>query len=212
MTIKTRNIGDSAVTAGKLKAASITGASIAADAIDTSEILNGAVDGEHLATTLKTGYIPLNINLVSITGSDVYGNTIEARNPDGNTDPSYQRVNGATDKAARLIWATSSVIEVDFPPFVLPPDIDSTAVLTVKVAGTCIDANTLAISYFEGVGDTNAGGATGALTSGVTVVSREIAAADVGAAGAAVTIGLTPGAHGSNALHVYAAWVEYTRA
>lgn len=219
MTIRTRNIGDSAVTNAKLKASSITGASIADAAIEASEILNGAVDGEHLATTLKTGYIPLNIFNMRIIATNAYLNTIEAGVPDGNTDPLIQRLDSATDGAGRMSWAAHAVtgiIEMSFPVFVLPPDIDSSQPLYVKLRASMAGATntpTIAVSYFEGVGDTNAGSATGAVT-GTTPATYTvtIAAADVGAAGAPVTIGLTPGAHTTDILRLDAAWVEYTRA
>ena len=216
MTIQTRNIHDGAVTSAKLKDDSITNASIGTDAVGAAEIVDGAVDGEHLALTLQTGYIPLDISLVRIISTNDYISTIEGGVPDGNTAPSYQRVNGATDKAARLIWAASSSVEVSFPCFVLPPDIDSSQPLYVKLranmASGGMDTPTVAVSYFEGVGDTNAGSATAALSTTVATVSVTVTAANVGSAGAPVTIGLTPGAHTNEALNVYAAWVEYTRA
>jgi len=196
MTIKTRNIGDSQVTTAKIAANTIT-------------------VGMLPSATLRTGYIPLDISKMRFITGDVVINTIEGGIPDGNLGVALARINGATDKAVRASWAATNVNEVMFPPFVLPPDIDSTAALTVKLranmAAGGMDTPVISVSYFEGVGDTNAGGDTAALSTTVATVSVAVAAGDVGSAGAAVTIGLTPGAHNNEALHLYAAWVEYTR-
>jgi hypothetical protein len=168
-----------------------------------------------LGANLAKGYIPLDITTAKIISGNAIGNTTEGLLPDGNTDPSLARVNAATDKALRVIWAASSVVEVQFAPFAYPPDLDDTANVTVNfiaaMAGAT-DIPVLTVSYWEGVGDTDAGGATAAVT-GTTLArySRTIAATDVGAYPKVATVGVTPAAHGSDALHLYAAWVEYTR-
>lgn len=167
-----------------------------------------------LGANLGKGHIPLDITTAKIIAGDAIGNTTEGLFPDGNTDPSLARVNAATDKALRLVWAAASVVEVQFAPIVYPGDLDDTAPITVHflagMAGAA-DTPTLTVGYFEGVGDTDAGGATGALAAAVAEVSRSIAHGDVGAHPKAATVTLTPGAHGTDALYVYAAWIEYTR-
>ena len=129
------------------------------------------------------------------------------------TTPIFERVNGATDKQLRLNWAAANVDELTWQ-FAYPPDLDDGQDVTVHclaaMAGAT-DTPTLAIGYFEGVGDTDAGGATAALSNTLAEVSRAIAAADIGAHPKVATVSLTPGAHGTDALYVYAAWVEYTR-
>ena len=71
---------------------------------------------------------------------------------------------------------------------------------------------TVQVDYFEGLGDTNAGGATGAVT-GTTIAeyTRTIAAADVGAHPTFASVSLTPAAHGTDALRMYRTWIEYTK-
>lgn len=167
-----------------------------------------------LGANLGKGHIPLDFTTAKIISADAIGNTTEGLFPDGNTDPSLARVNGATDKALRLIWGASSVVEVQFAPIQYPGDLDDTAAVTVhflaRMAGAT-DTPTLTVGYFENVGDTNAGGATGALSATIAEVSRTIAAADIGAHPNFANIVVTPGAHGTDALWMYAAWVEYTR-
>lgn len=130
------------------------------------------------------------------------------------TTPIFQRVNGATDKALRLAWAASNVDELTWS-FAYPPDLDDAQAVEVHflaaMAGAT-DIPTLTVGYFEGIGDTDAGGATAAVT-GTTIAeySRTIAAADVGAHPNFASVSLIPSAHGTDILYVYAAWIEYTR-
>lgn len=161
------------------------------------------------------GIIPLSIFTTRLLTTNAFLNTIEAGTPDGNTAPSLARINGATDKMARLAWAASASDEIQFANIVYPPDLDDASAVTVHflaaMAGAT-DTPVLTVSYWEGVGDTNAGGDTGAVTgTAIAEYSVSIAAGDIGAAPKVAAIGLTPGAHTTDALYVYAAWVEYTR-
>lgn len=176
----------------------------------------GSVTAAALTSNLKLGYIPL-----PLTGARVVAaNDVPAKGADDggviskDTDPILERVNGATDKRLRLKWAAASVVEVILGSFAYPPDLDDTAAVVVKtlakMAGAT-DTPVLAISYFEGSGDVNAGGNTAACSAAEAVKSVTIAAGDVGAAPKSATVGITPGAHGTDALDIYACWVEYTR-
>lgn len=177
-------------------------------------IAANAVEASMLGANLGKGFIPLDITTAKIIAADAIGNTTEGLFPDGNTDPSLARVNGATDKQLRVIWAAASVVEIQFASFCYPPDLDDTAAVTVhflaRMAGAT-DTPTLTVGYYEGVGDTNAGGATGALSASLAEVSVSIAHGDIGAHPKVATVTVTPGAHGTDALWLYGAWVEYTR-
>lgn len=161
------------------------------------------------------GFIPLSLAEAREVATNA---TINAAGNGGllasDSTPIFQRVNGATDKQLRLNWAAANVDEITWQ-FAYPPDLDDTQAVEVHVLAAmagATDTPTLTISYFEGVGDTDAGGATAAVT-GTTMAeySRTIAAGDVGAAPNVASVSLIPGAHGTDALHVYAVWVEYTR-
>lgn len=161
------------------------------------------------------GFHHLGIMNARLLTTNAFLNTIEAGTPDGNTAPSLQRVNGATDKKARLAWAASASDEIHLGDFAYPPDLDDASPVTVHVLAAmagATDIPTLAIGYFEGIGDTNAGGNTAAVT-GTTIAeySVTIAAADIGAHPNAASISLTPAAHTTDILYIYGAWVEYTR-
>lgn len=130
------------------------------------------------------------------------------------TTPVFQRVNGATDKALRLSWAATNVDEITWS-FAYPPNLDDTQPVEVHflaaMAGAT-DTPTLTVGYFEGVGDTDAGGATAAV-AGTTVAeySVSIAGTDIGTPPKVASVSLIPGTHGTDILYVYAAWIEYTR-
>lgn len=74
------------------------------------------------------------------------------------------------------------------------------------------DSPTMAVTYFEGIGDTNAGGNSAAITgTTITEYTVTIAATDIGAHPNFANISFTPAAHGTDELRLYAAWIEYTR-
>lgn len=174
-----------------------------------------AVGAAELTANLQKGVIQLDLFTARIISSNAIQNTTEAGVPDGNTDPLIARVNGATDKQGRTVWAASNSAEVQFAPFAYPPDLDDTQPVTFNflaaMAGA-IDTPTVAVAYFEGVGDTNAGGNTAAIT-GTTMAKYTvtIAASDVGVYPNVATVTLIPGTHTTDTLRVYAAWIEYQR-
>lgn len=190
--------------------------SVASGAVTTSKLGANAVTSAKLAATLATGFIPLDITTVKLPGSNVIGNTTEGLFPDGNTAPSLQRVNSATDKALRVIWASSSSIEVQFAPVPKPPDLDGTADLTVHLMcakDTNTDnAVTIDVQVFDGVGDTECGAATAALDAATLAeYTATVAASDLGEHPGFLNIALVPGTHTTDAIYLYAAWIEYTR-
>lgn len=185
--------------------------------VSTTQLAANAVTAAKLSSTLVKGFVPLDITAARIISANAIQNTTEAGVPDGNTSPSLARVNGATDKALRLIWAASSSEEIQFSPIAKPPDLDDASDLTIHLM-IAKDTNTdntavCAVSVWDGVGDTNAGGNTAALsTASLTEYTVTLAAADLAAAPGFLNISLTPGTHTTDAIRLYAAWIEYTRA
>lgn len=185
--------------------------------VATGDIATGAVTAVKLAATLKTGSIPLPLTAWrEISSNDIPNTAADAGALSSNTTPILGRVNGATDKQLRLAWAASNSDEITFGGIAYPPDLDDASAVTVHLLAAmagATDTPTIAISFWEGVGDTNAGGNTGAITgTTVTEYSVSIAHGDIGAHPKAATIGIIPGAHTTDALYIYAAWIEYTRA
>ena len=133
------------------------------------------------------------------------------------TTPAYKRVDGATDKALRILWVATNADEVQFAPIHMPPDLDSDKDLTihllVRMDGTVgPDQPVINVEVFDGIGDTEMGGDTAAVTSTLAEVTRTIVAADLtGHPLGFLNITLTPGAHANDGLELFAAWIEYTR-
>lgn len=170
-----------------------------------------------LSTNLAKGYILLPITTARILAANVTTALAVASGNGGNlaldTAPIFERVNAATDIKFRLRWAAGNAAEIQWD-FAYPPDLDDTAALTVNVLANmagATDTPTISVKYFEGVGDTDAGGATAALSATVAQKSRTIAAGDIGTYPNAASVALVPGAHATDAMHLYGAWIEYTR-
>lgn len=182
--------------------------------VNTGDLAAGAVTAAKLSSTLKTGYIPIKLTDWREVAANV---TLNIAANGGvlasDTTPIYERVNGATDKGARLRWAAANSDELiaDFP---YPPDLDDTADVIVHLfmgmAGAT-DTPVVAVSYFEGVGDANAGGNTAALAATAADKTVTIAAANIGTYPNFASIGIVIGAHTTDAAYLYAAGIEYTR-
>jgi hypothetical protein len=135
------------------------------------------------------------------------------------TTPIFERVNAATDPALRIRWAASNSEEIMLPPMVLPADVDQTAAVTIKIAasivkagGAVVDNPVIAVKVFQGIGDSDAGGNTDAVTANGTlqVVTKAVTAGDL-VSSLPVSLSLTPGAHTTDALVIYGVWLEYSR-
>lgn len=182
------------------------------------QMTNSVLQASGLATNLKTGFKELPLGSWRLIASNDIPAIAVASGNGGNlavdSAPKLIRVNAATDKKLRIQWAASSSVEIT-NDWTYPPDLDDTAVVTLHMLasmGGATDTPTITLGYFEGVGDTDAGGATAAITgTAVTEYTRTIAAADIGAHPNAASIALTPGAHTTDVLNIYATWIEYTR-
>ena len=129
------------------------------------------------------------------------------------TTPIFNYTNGATDSALRLSWAATNVDPVIFQVGI-PSDYDEASDITFSVLAAmagATDIPTLTLASFFDVGDTSVADTTAAVT-GVTPArySATIAAADIPAAAMTASIEITPGAHGTDILYIYAVWLEYT--
>lgn len=194
--------------AGTLGTGSVGAAQLAAGSVGVSE-LNGA---------LKKATIQLDItSLREIASNDIQNLAAHGGLLASDSDPALARVNGATDKALRVTWDTAAdTDEVQFPPVAKPQDLDEGTDLTIHLLmamGGATDTPTVDVQVYDGLGDTEMGGATGAVTgTTITEYTVTIANANIAAAPGFLNIALVPGAHTNDALHLYAAWIEYTRA
>ncbi len=178
-----------------------------------------------LHKSLNLGYLPLDITTMRVIVSNVtLDETIVStggseKAPGGilATDGAIfdlSRTNGATDKALRVAFKNNTTGEIQFAPAALPPDFNASADWTVhlllEMAGST-DTPTVDVQVFAGKGDTEMGGATSALADAISEEVVTITAANTPALPTFVNIGLVPGAHTTDIIWLYAAWVEYDR-
>jgi len=197
---------------------STAGSEITNSVVQSAGIAANAVTPGKLSTNLGIGFVPLPLGSWRIISTNAIPAIAVASGNGGqlasDTAPALERVNGATDKQLRIKWVANGVEEVT-AQFAYPPDLDDTANVEVHFLAAMANTNdtpTVAVGYFEGVGDSNAGGNSGAVT-GTTVAEYSVAvtAANVAAQPNVASVTLIPAAHGNDALYVYATWIEYTR-
>lgn len=174
--------------------------------------------GTDLASDMESAqtFIPLDITALR----EIATNDIQNRAACGgflalDSTPTLKRVNVATDRALRVTWVAGNVDEVQFPPVSWPPDLDPSAdvvvhLLVARSAST--DDCQIDVQAFEGVGDTEMGEKTQALTTtDLTEVTATLAAANITGHPGFLNLSLVPDAHTTDDLYLYAAWIEYTR-
>ncbi len=134
------------------------------------------------------------------------------------TVPIYERSNDATDKSLRLNWVLSAAnTEVQFAPVAMPPDLDETVDVTIHIVaemtGATDTSNTIDIQVWDGVGDTEMGGATASITDALGEFTVTIANANIsGGPTGFFNISFTPtGTHTTDGILIYTAWIEYTK-
>ncbi len=161
------------------------------------------------------GFIPLPLyGAREIASSDIQNLAAHGGLLAKDSTPILERINAGTDKAWRLNWASSNVNPIDWGGIPTPPDLDDSQAMTFKARaemGGSTDTPTLSVVSSFGVG----GGVTdttGALADAIGTVQATIAAGDVSAYPAALGgVEVTPGAHTTDALYLYSAWIEYVR-
>jgi len=191
---------------------------LANDSVTAAKIAAGAVGVSELAGNLKKGTIQLDITaLREIASNDIQNLAAHGGLLASDSAPNLARVNGATDKALRVTWtAEADTDEAQFPPVAKPVDLDEGTDLTIHLLMAmegATDTPTVDVQVFDGLGDTEMGGATGAVTgTTITEYTVTIANANIAAAPGFLNISLVPGVHDTDDLYLYAAWIEYTRA
>lgn len=185
--------------------------------IGTADITNGNITAPKLSATLIKGFIPLPLaGWRLIAAADVADSAANGGVLAKDSDPIFERTNVGTDPQLRIHWAKTSVIPIT-NEFMYPPDLDDASAIEVHILaykdGNVNGAAQIGVSFFEGLGDANAGGNLNAALTELTPTEKyvTIAAGDVGAHPKSATITITPGAHADDAEYITATWIEYTR-
>ncbi len=129
--------------------------------------------------------------------------------------PRLKRVSTSTDKALKVEWIGGNVDEVQFDPWLMPADLDSDENLIIHLIAKMDaggDTPTIDVQVFDGIGDTEMGGATAALSSTLADLTVTITAANLsGSPLGFLNISLIPGTHATQLVELYAAKIEYIR-
>ena len=172
---------------------------------------HGSREG-YLNGELANGFIPIPL----VNWREVAANDIQALAAVGgllakDSTPILEMTNGDTDSALRLRWAASDsnpiVAQVPVPPYL---DTGNDVVLHVLAAmAGATDSPAVASDAYFNVGDTKVEDSATISGTTVTEYTITIAAADVPSGAQTLTVELTPAAHTTDALYVYATWIEH---
>ena len=157
------------------------------------------------------GMMPLVLGTLRLLATDEIAGLL-----DNTTTPSFERIDGATDKGLRVLWGLSNNDEIAFPEVYMPPDFDSDKDITIHIVGEmsgATDTPTIDVLVFDSSGDTEMGGVTATFTDTRAEKTVTISAADItGHPLGWLSVSLIPvGAHATDTLAVFSVWIEYTR-
>ena len=191
---------------------------LASGSVGTAKLAANAVTAAKLDASLAVGTIQLDITALRETATnDIQNLAAHGGLMASDSTPNLARVNGATDKALRVMWtAEADEEEAQFPPVAMPVDLDPATDLTVHflmARESTNDTPTVDVQVFDGLGDTEMGGATGAIT-GTAIAEYSVTIANANISGGPtgfLNIALIPAAHSTDDLYLYAAWIEYAR-
>jgi hypothetical protein len=161
------------------------------------------------------GFYPIDLSVWrEISGGDIPVTASDAGILSSNSTPAFIRINGATDKGLRINWVGGNSDEIT-ACWNYPPDLDNANPIVfefVAASAGATNSPAVGVAFFVGVGDTNAGGNSAAVTGTTpTKYSVTIAAADVGAYPNFASISLTPAAHATDALRIYSTAIRYVK-
>lgn len=186
--------------------------------------VNASVDSilETLTTTQGSFSLPLtgwrevvsnDIAALATAGTTGSGGVLAT-----DTTPALEYVNGDTSSSLRVRWAASNVDAIA-TQFVLPLDCDLTQDIKLlffaQMSGTTNTPVLTIDSCFVGASvGTKVTDATSGITDTLDIYVATIAAADIPTnhnGAISVSVELTPGAHGTDVLDIFGAYVQYTK-
>lgn len=190
---------------------------------DTDEIYvnDGGTSKKATISELRTalnpkGFIMLDIAVLrEIATNDIQNLAAHGGLLSSDSVPILKRSDGATDKSLRIEWALGVTDEVTWGNIPMPPDLDETVDVTIHLVAEmsgASDTPVIDIQVYDGVGDSEMGGNSDALADAISEVTVTIANANIsGNPAGFFNISLVPAAHGTDAIYLYSAWIEYTR-
>ncbi len=166
------------------------------------------------SSTGQSGYIPLPLTgWREVTTNDITNAAGNGGVLATDSTPTLEYVNGDTDSQIRMLWAAANVDAIACQ-VTLPPDLDRTQDMTIVIRGAMSDTGdtpAMDVDTFFDEGDTKVEDATAVWGAGVENRGATIAAADIPDTATTMSIELTPGAHGTDTMVVYATYLTYTK-
>ncbi len=188
---------------------------------DELYINDGGVSRKATIAELRSAIIPTGFIILDITSlREIATDEIDVDANHGgiltlDSTPRLKRVTTSTDKALKVEWVGGNVDEVQFASVPMPPDLNASVNVTIHLLArmnAAGDTPTIDVQVFDGIGDTEMGGATAALSSTLAELTVTIANANIsGNPTGFFSISLVPGAHATQLIELYGAWIEYTR-
>lgn len=165
----------------------------------------------------RLGWIPVPLtNLREIASNNIINAAGNGGLLASDTTPIFEYTNGDTDSAMRLRWAATNVDQLAFNT-PLPPDMDFSANMVIKLIaamGGATDTPPLTLESFFGPGDTKVTDTSAAITGttpAVYTITIDKSDLETNARKLFYNGEITPGAHGTDTLLLYAMWIEYSR-
>lgn len=181
------------------------------------------VEGFNLSATMRTGYIPLNIELariVSASGGESWASSVAAGYISSASVPKLNAASTAL-RVGQLQWSSGSAVQIQLPNVTLPPDFTSLSAPFINiVAGRAAAASSdtapaWTVSVFTGIGSSVApvSVAVTNITSSVpTAYSAAISTTQVAIGYPNVLAVTINPASSQDTPILYGAWLTYTRA
>lgn len=159
------------------------------------------------------GYIPIYLNTLREMSANDYQNLAAHGGILASDSTPVIDITGTSGRA-RVTWAAGNTdtLAISVP---VPPDLDASADVLVKLigvmgGGTDTPAMTVAYDFFAS-STSNGSVSSSAFSSAFSEATATIPSANVKASPASLGLFLTPGTHATDALNLYAAWIEYTK-
>lgn len=163
----------------------------------------------------NTGYISIPLqDLRKVTSNDIIAVASVGGVLAKDTTPIFEYKATSTDGALRLNWAATVVVHVAYQ-IALPGDLDPSQAINMRflaaMAGAT-DTPTFSTDVYFNVGGTKRTNATTAVTGTTPAVyTASIAASQIPTLPWTMSCEITPAAHGTDALFLYALWLEYSK-
>lgn len=211
-------------TGGLIDLSTVTGLiSFAAGEIAAADLASSAVIASKLDATLRKGFVPLSLFTARIISSTAGENFSSANGGllSSGSSPLLTLNSTQADRSPYIQWTSAVQTGVQFASVPVPYDYTTASAITLDLlydkGSTLNQTMNIDCQFWPGLGQTESGTVTAALTAGstqYTEISVTVAAATAGVLSSNAgqwTVALVPGAHANDPLRLYGAKLTYTK-